>query len=144
MTRIQITQADAFPERNQARNIICHLIAQECQLEIIAKDRTAFVTFYKGEYTARIKELNETVVVSDAPCVVDPKSVSDHFTQSRIDYHLEKKKDFSREVPALAIYDLLNIRAGIEVSETITILIHQPGRNGLIEDDKIKLYRKDW
>ncbi len=154
MTKVTIEGGQKWKEKDQVREILCDMIANEYQLEIIVRhkeeEKRILIAFSKGIWELWIEGYEENIEISDS-CEVfltktREKNWPETYLESRLKYYAKELEKDWRQAPSEAIYDLLVVETQINKPESIVeINIHLPGRNGYIENDKtISSGRKDW
>lgn len=134
---------NTWPEKNGAKFLFIHLIADEQQVELNVEGHNAYIGFYKGNFSVSV-DGKEPINVCDSG-VVEANSLTKAFLETRIELLSKKTEDTLRIVPATAIWDYLCVTIpGLEQADEVSLKVHLPGRNGVADAEGLTTERKDW
>lgn len=139
----EIHAPNTWPEKNGAKFLFIHLVADEQQVEITAEKHNAYIGFRKGVFTVSVDK-KEVVSVHDNG-EVEANDLVKGFLEARIKLLSKKNADILRYVPAEAIWDYLCVTIpDLEQKTLIKIYVHLPGRNGVADQGGLFTQRNDW
>jgi hypothetical protein len=134
-TVISVTNASAYPKRNQAEFLFRKFVEYEYQFEMSAGyEKKVFIEFNKGVWEITAGKYAPVTLLDSFMVNDEGNPLSEAFIKSRMELHLENAhegENIYRTVPAKAMWDFVRLAInGFEDEKTITFVIDLPGRDG--------------
>jgi hypothetical protein len=138
MNVIEITNDSASTKT--AEILITQFIENEYQLEILAGDKRALVSFYKGShYIWHTGDIEVMEMYDSGHGMANKHSFRGAVLQEL--WELTDINDSFRGREATAIFKYLNLALDFAQHDSYKIIIHKEGRNGLVDNGQIILHR---
>lgn len=150
MTTIDIINPASVKDWNVGEFLFRQMVANEYQLELTNGEDVALVGFWKGDFTVKVNE-HPIITISDG-CFIQNKGqnpLHEGFIMAKLESCAEKSASSSvfassRDYPASAIWSYIALLAPKFGTANFKIIVHLPGRNGIVTDDGLEVSRKDW
>lgn len=145
MTVIEVINPASNKDRNVGEFLFRQMVSREYQLELTNGDDIALVGFYKGDWTVKVNE-HPIVTISDGCFVHDAEKNPLHggFIAAKLEAGIASGCEGTRDCPAYAIWHYVILLAPKFQTNNFKVIVHSPGRNGIVTDEGLEVCRKDW